>query len=88
MRKFLRFYSYLFIRKHVFVGYSKYVDIVAGYFGFNMNINVKTYVLNNNSVSAMFIARFLAIGLFCRNDYRDMIIPIRRSLGRLMFNKR
>jgi len=67
--------------KNVFFG--KYLAYLASCL--DLNFNVKVYVLNNNSVGAVFISKFIAIGLRSKFDYLDMIIPIRKNLRKQMY---
>jgi len=83
VRKVIRFYTYFFFKKSVIKFYGKFVEHLASCL--NLNFNVKIYILNNNSVGATFISRFIAIGLRSKFDYLDMIIPIRKNLRKQMY---
>jgi len=72
-----------FLKKFLIKAYGNIVEAVAG--RLNYNFNVKIYILNNNSVGATFISRYIAICLRCKFDYWDMIIPVRKSLRKLMY---
>ena len=83
VRKVIRFYTYYFFKKTVIKLYGRFVEHIASCL--NLNFNIKIYILNNNSVGATFISRFIAIGLRSKFDYLDMIIPIRKNLRRQMY---
>jgi hypothetical protein len=83
MRKFVRVYVFLFVKKNLIKRYGNFIEYLAAFL--DLKVNVKLYIINNNSVSAEFISRFLALGLRNRYDYLDMIIPIKRSLKKQMY---
>jgi hypothetical protein len=86
MRKFLRVYVFFFVKKSMVKRFGRFVEYLASLV--NLKVNVKLFVLNNNSVGAEFISRFLAIGLRSKYDYLDMIIPIKKSLRKQMYVKK
>jgi hypothetical protein len=86
MRKFVRIYAYFFVKKNLIKRFGNYVEYLATIL--NLKVNVKLYILNNNSVGAEFISRFLAKGLRNKFDYLDMIIPIKKSLRKQMYIKK
>jgi hypothetical protein len=50
-----------------------------------MKVFCRFFVLTNSCIIALFIARFIALGIHSRFSFRDLMIPIRRSLHRLMY---
>jgi hypothetical protein len=86
IRKFLRFYVFFFLKKNVLNVYGKLIELISTYLGFKMKS--KIFILDNKSVPASFIAKFIATGLRLRYDYLDMIIPIKRNLRKLMYIKK
>jgi len=83
MRKFLKFFVFFFVKKTILRQYSMFFKLIFNFL--NYNFDVKTFILDNNSVTAAFISRFLAIGLRNNYDYNDMVMPIRRNLRSQMF---
>jgi hypothetical protein len=50
---------------------------------------IKIFLLNNQNVSAEFLARFFLTTLRQKNPhYKSVVIPIRKDLGRQVFLKR
>jgi hypothetical protein len=85
-RKFLKFFVFFFVKKTILRQYAMFFKLIFSFL--NHDFDVKTYILDNNSVTAAFISRFLAIGLRHNYDYNDMVIPIRRNLRSQMFVKK
>ena len=83
MKQFLKFYVFLFVKKNVLKQYSMFFKILFNLVGCNYSINI--FLLDNNSVNAAFIARFVAIGFKLRFNYKDMITPIKASLNKQMY---
>jgi hypothetical protein len=50
-----------------------------------MRVYCRFFVLTNSNIIALFIARFIALGIYSRFSFKDLMIPIRRSLHRLMY---
>ena len=83
VRKVIRFFAFFFLKKNILKIYGKLVEYIASCL--DLNVNVKVYALNNNSVGATFISRYIAIGLRSKFDYLDMMIPIRKNLRKQMY---
>jgi hypothetical protein len=86
IRKFLRFYAYFFLKRNTLIVYGSLIESISVYLGFK--VKTKMFILDNKSVPASFIAKFIATGLKLKYNYLDMIIPIRKNLKKQMFLKR
>jgi hypothetical protein len=79
----IRFFFYWFVLRSVYFVFSKFVELILIKFG--IRAYCRFFVLNNSCIIALFIARFIAIGIYSRFSFKDLMIPIRRSLHRLMY---
>lgn len=86
VRRLLKFFVFMFLRKIVVNQYGKIVQLAAAYL--NLNVTPKIFIINNQNVPASFISRFLAVGMRHNYDYYDMVIPIRKNLRKQMYSRK
>lgn len=84
-RNFLRIHMGWFILRPLFLSFSKYIEIFM--LKFNFNIFVNMFLINNFSINAAFVSRFISFSMKKKFDFKDMIIPLKKMLGRVMFFK-
>lgn len=83
MYRFLRLY-FVFVPywKHV----CKFLELVLSYI--NVGSSFKVYLLDNIHLNAAYISRYIMTCLRRNFDYRDTIIPIKKSLNKLLYARR
>lgn len=81
-----RFFFIWFVYKPFFSQLSKMLEWIVLYL--NIDSKVKIFLLDNHHLTASFISRFILIALRMKFDYRDTMIPIRKSLNRQMYVRR
>jgi len=81
--KFFRMY---FIFKPYWINLSKLYELILLYI--NVNSKVRVYLLDNIHLNASYMARYIMTCLRLRFDYRDTMIPIKKTLLKIMFSKR
>jgi len=80
--RFIRMY---FILKPYWQQVSKFYELLFLYININSKINI--YILDNQHLSAQFLATYIMTSLYYKFDYRDTMIPIKKTLYRIMFSK-
>jgi len=61
---------------------KKLVELLLLKFGFN--VHVKLFIIDNASVSANFMAKYLAHSFRLGFNFFDIIVPLKKNLGKLM----
>jgi hypothetical protein len=79
----IRFFHYWFVLRGIYFSFSKFVELI--FLKFGMKVYCRFFILTNLSITALFIARFIALGIYSRFSFRDLMIPIRKTLHRLMY---
>lgn len=81
--KFFRMY---FVFKPYWINLSKLYELILVYI--NVNSKIKVYLLDNIHLNASYLARYIMTCLRLKFDYRDTMIPIKKTLLKIMFAKR
>lgn len=81
----LKKYFIWFAFRPVFLTFKKYIELFILKFGFS--VTAKLFWINNFVVNAEFISRYISGAVKLKFQYKDMMIPLRKLLGRLVFFK-
>lgn len=81
-----RTFCLFFIFKPYWKNLSSLYELLLLYI--NVNSKIKIYILDNRHLNASYLARYIITCLRARFDYRDTMIPIRKTLLKIMLAKR
>lgn len=81
-----RFFRMYFIFKPYWVHLCKLYELILLYI--NVNSKIKVYILDNSHLNAAYLARYIVTCLRAKFDYRDTMIPIKKTLLKIMLSKR
>jgi len=81
-----RFFRMYFVFKPYWVNLSKLYELILLYI--NVNSKIKVYLLDNRHLNASYLARYIITCLRRKFDYRDTMIPIKKTLLKIMLAKR
>jgi hypothetical protein len=85
LRKFLKFFFFFFVKKKMLFVLKNFLEYVLIYI--NSYVNIKFFIFGNKTITANFLARFLANGFRKRISYLNLIKPILKNLNRLLATK-
>jgi len=88
MRFFLNIYFLWFIHRPIFFQFGKFVELLVSRFDYNLNTKVNLFLIDNASVNAAFLARYIGMALKLKFRFKDIVIPIRKNLKKLMYIKK
>jgi len=81
-----RFFRMYFVFKPYWKHSSKLYELILGFI--NVKAKIKIYILDNSHLNASYLARYIITCLRAKFDYRDTMIPIRRTLLKIMLSRR
>lgn len=81
-----RFFRMYFVFKPYWTSLCKVYELILLYI--NVNSKVKIFLLDNIHLNASYIARYIMTCLRLKFDYRDTMIPIKKTLLKIMFGRR
>jgi len=81
-----RIFRMYFIFKPYWINLSKLYELILLFI--NVNSKIKIYVLDNSHLNASYLARYIVTCLRAKFDYRDTMIPIKKTLLKIMLAKR
>jgi len=85
MRFFLNIYFFWFIHRPIFFQFGKFIELLMFKFDNKLDLKVKFFMLDNASVNADFLARYIGTAIKLKFSFRDIMIPIRKNLKKLMY---
>jgi len=85
MRFFLDIYFFWFIHRPIFFQFGKFIEFLVFKFDNKLDLKVKFFMVDNASVNADFLARYIGAAIKLRFGFRDIMIPIRKNLKKLMY---
>jgi len=74
-----------FVFKPYWTNLSKLYELILLFI--NVNSKIKIYILDNSHLNAAYLARYIITCLRAKFDYRDTMIPIRKTLLKIMLAK-
>jgi len=81
-----RIFRMYFVFKPYWTNLSKLYELILLFI--NVNSKIKVYILDNSHLNAAYLARYIITCLRAKFDYRDTMIPIRKTLLKIMLAKR
>jgi len=81
-----RFFRMYFIFKPYWINLCKLYELILLYI--NVNSKIRVFILDNNHLNAAYLARYIVTCLRARFDYRDTMIPIKKTLLKIMLSRR
>jgi len=81
-----RIFRMYFVYKPYWTNLSKLYELILLFI--NVNSKIKVYILDNSHLNAAYLARYIITCLRAKFDYRDTMIPIRKTLLKIMLAKR
>lgn len=81
-----RSFHMFFVYKPYWIQMCKIYELILLYI--NVNSKMKVFVLENRHLNAAYIARYITTCLRAKYDYRDTMIPIRKTLDKLLYVRR
>jgi hypothetical protein len=76
------------MHRPVFFQFGKFIELLVYKFDNNLNLKVKFFMLDNASINADFLARYVGAAIKLKFGFRDIMIPIKKNLKRLMYIRR
>jgi len=83
MRFFLNIYIYWFLHRPIFFQFSKFVELLIVKFDKNLNFKLKFFMLDNTSINASFLARYVGTALKLKFSFKDVMVPIKKKFKKI-----